>query len=111
MAAGLRMLCAALAGLAIALPAAAQFPARPVKIVVGFPPGSTPDLVTRAVGERMGDDLGQAIVVENRPGAGSTIATEVVARSPADGYTLIVSGCSGDGMVYGFVMTGRPPFD
>ena len=111
MAASLRMLGAALAGLAIALPATAQFPARPVKIVVGFPPGSTPDLVARTVGERMGDDLGQPVVVENRPGAGSTIATEAVARSPADGYTLIVSGCSGDGIVYGFVMTGRTPFD
>jgi tripartite-type tricarboxylate transporter receptor subunit TctC len=101
----------AVAAMAIALPAVAQFPARPVKIVVGFPPGSTPDLVTRTVGERMGEDLGQPVVVENRPGAGSTIATEAVARSPADGYTLIVSGCSGDGIVYGFVMTGRPPLD
>ena len=91
--------------------AAAQFPARPVKIVVGFPPGSTPDLVTRTVAERMGAGLGQTVVVENRPGAGSTIATEIVARSTADGYTLIVSGCSGDGIVYGFVMTGRAPFD
>jgi tripartite-type tricarboxylate transporter receptor subunit TctC len=106
-----RTIGAALAGLAIALPAAAQYPVRPVKIVVGFPPGSTPDLVSRAVAERMADDLGQAVIVENRPGAGSTIATEAVARSPADGYTLIVSGCSGDGIVYGFVMTGRPPFD
>ena len=106
-----RTIGAALAGLAIALPAAAQYPVLPVKIVVGFPPGSTPDLVSRTVAERMADDLGQAVIVENRPGAGSTIATEAVARSPADGYTLIVSGCSGDGIVYGFVMTGRPPLD
>ena len=106
-----RTIGAALAGLAIALPAAAQYPVLPVKIVVGFPPGSTPDLVSRTVAERMADDLGQAVIVENRPGAGSTIATEAVARSPADGYTLIVSGCSADGIVYGFVMTGRPPLD
>jgi tripartite-type tricarboxylate transporter receptor subunit TctC len=106
-----RTIGATLAGLAIAVPAAAQYPVRPVKIVVGFPPGSTPDLVSRAVAERMADDLGQAVIIENRPGAGSTIATETVARSPADGYTLIVSGCSGDGIVYGFVMTGRPPLD
>jgi tripartite-type tricarboxylate transporter receptor subunit TctC len=106
-----RILGAALAGLAIAAPAPAQFPARPVKIVVGFPPGSTPDLVTRTLAERIGADLGQPVVVENRPGAGSTIATEAVARSPADGHTLIVSGCSADGIVYGFVMTGRAPFD
>jgi tripartite-type tricarboxylate transporter receptor subunit TctC len=107
----LRLLGAALAAAAIAAPATGQFPTRPVRIVVGFPPGSTPDLVTRTVAERMGADLGQPVVVENRPGAGSTIATEAVARAPADGYTLIVSGCSGDGIVYGFVMTGRVPFD
>lgn len=106
-----RMLGTLLAAVAIATPAAGQFPVRPVRIVVGFPPGSTPDLVTRAVAERMGPDLGQPVVLENRPGAGSTIATEAVARAPADGYTLIVSGCSGDGIVYGFVMTGRVPFD
>lgn len=107
----LHLLGTAIAAAAIAAPAVAQFPARPVKIVVGFPPGSTPDLVTRMVAERMGPDLGQPLIVENRPGAGSTIATEAVARAPADGYTLIVSGCSGDGIVYGFVMTGRAPFD
>jgi tripartite-type tricarboxylate transporter receptor subunit TctC len=107
----LRLLGAVLAAAAIAAPVAAQFPARPVKIVVGVPPGSTPDLVARTVAERMGPELGQPVVVENRPGAGSTIATETVARAPADGYTLIVSGCSGDGIVYGFVMTGRVPFD
>jgi tripartite-type tricarboxylate transporter receptor subunit TctC len=105
------IIAAALAVATIAAAAAEQFPSRPVKIVVGFPPGSTPDLVTRAVAERMGPALGQSVVVENRPGAGSTIATETVARSPADGHTLIVSGCSGDGIVYGFVMTGRTPFD
>jgi tripartite-type tricarboxylate transporter receptor subunit TctC len=107
----LHVLAAATVAAAMAAPVAAQYPVRPVKIVVGFPPGSTPDLVARAVGERMGADLGQPVLVENRPGAGSTIATETVARAPADGYTLIVSGCSGDGIVYGFVMTGRAPFD
>jgi tripartite-type tricarboxylate transporter receptor subunit TctC len=107
----LRTLGALLAALAIASPAAAQFPTRPVKIMLGFPPGSTPDLVTRTVAERMGPDLGQPVVIENRPGAGGTIATEAVARSPADGYTLMVDGCSAAGTVYAFVMTGRVPFD
>ena len=64
------MFAAALAVATITGTAAAQFPARPVKIVVGFPPGSTPDLVTRTVAERMGAGLGQTVVVENRPGAG-----------------------------------------
>ena len=59
----------------------------------------------------MTEDLGRPVLVENRPGAGGTIATEAVARAPADGYTLTVSGCSADGIVYGFVMSGRPPLD
>jgi tripartite-type tricarboxylate transporter receptor subunit TctC len=90
---------------------AQPFPAKPLRILVGFPAGSTPDVVTRTVSEKMTEDLARQIVVENRPGAGGTIATEAAARSQPDGYTLLVSGCSADGIVYGFVMTGRPPLD
>ena len=59
----------------------------------------------------MGEDLRQPVLVENRPGAGGTIATEAVARAPADGYTLNVDGCSAAGIVYAFLMTERPPLD
>jgi tripartite-type tricarboxylate transporter receptor subunit TctC len=59
----------------------------------------------------MGEDLGQFVIVENRPGAGQTIATQAVARATANGYTLIVDGCSAAGIVYAFVMTDRPPLD
>jgi tripartite-type tricarboxylate transporter receptor subunit TctC len=59
----------------------------------------------------MATELGQPVVIENRTGAGGTIASEAVARATADGHTLTVSGCSADGIVYAFVMTNRPPLD
>ncbi len=90
---------------------AQTFPVKPIRIVLGFPLSSAPDIVTRLLAEKMGEDLGQTVLVENRPGAGGTIAVEAVARAPADGYTLNVDGCSAAGIVYGFVMTGRPPLD
>ena len=67
------------------------FPNRPVKIVVSFPPGTTPDTVTRVVAPKLQEALGQPVIVENRPGAGGNVAAEAVAKSPADGYTLLVS--------------------
>jgi tripartite-type tricarboxylate transporter receptor subunit TctC len=70
---------------------AQAWPTRPVKMVVSFPPGTTPDTVARVVAPRMQEALGQPVVVENRAGAGGNIAAEAVAKSPADGYTLLVS--------------------
>jgi tripartite-type tricarboxylate transporter receptor subunit TctC len=66
------------------------FPARPVRIVVGFPPGGVGDIVARLMGQWLSERLGQPFVIENRPGAGSNIATEAVVRAPADGYTLLL---------------------
>jgi tripartite-type tricarboxylate transporter receptor subunit TctC len=68
-----------------------DYPTRPVRVVIGFGPGAVADLAARAVGARMSQILGQQIVVENRPGAGSSIAAEYVARAPKDGYTLLMA--------------------
>jgi tripartite-type tricarboxylate transporter receptor subunit TctC len=90
---------------------AQHFPSRPVRAILGFPPGSTIDIVSRALAERMADDLGQPVLVDNRPGAGGTIASQAVARAAPDGYTVMVSGCSADAIVYWFIMNDRTPMD
>ena len=69
---------------------AQDYPTRPVRIVVGFPPGAAGDLISRALSAHLGNSLGQQFVVENRPGASSNIATEYAARAPKDGYTLFL---------------------
>ncbi|HEY3641341.1 MAG TPA: tripartite tricarboxylate transporter substrate binding protein [Xanthobacteraceae bacterium] len=87
-----------LAAGAAALPAVSRFawaeayPTRPVHIIVGFAAGQAIDILVRLVGQWLSERLGQPFVVENRPGAGGNIATEVVVRSPADGYTLLAVG-------------------
>lgn len=70
---------------------AQSYPARPVRIVVGFPPGSTPDIVARIIGQPLSERLGQQFVVEGRPGGGTNIATEAVVRAAPDGYTLLMA--------------------
>ncbi len=72
--------------------AAADWPQRPVRVIVGFTPGSAPDIVARQMGQWLSERLGQQFLVENRPGAGGNIGTEVVVRAPADGYTLLLVG-------------------
>src|SRR5690554_6243137 len=79
-------LCAGALGFTPA--ASAQYPEQPIRMIVGFSAGGTTDVVARIVGKEIGDLLGQPVVVENRPGAGSNIATDMVARAAPDGYTI-----------------------
>lgn len=69
--------------------AAEAYPSRPLTIVVPYPPGGTTDLVARQFGERLGRELGQTVIVENKPGGGTNIGAEAVARAKPDGYTLL----------------------
>ncbi|WP_372622373.1 Bug family tripartite tricarboxylate transporter substrate binding protein [Falsiroseomonas sp.] len=87
------LLAATAAAAVLARPALAQgsFPDRPVRLVVGFTPGGATDISARAIAPKMGEVLGQPVVVENRPGAGSNLASEIVARSPADGHTILLA--------------------
>ena len=83
------IIIAALAIAAQPLAAEETYPTRPVRLIVGFAAGSSGDVAARLVGHKLGDLLGQTIIVENRPGASSMLATDYVARSPKDGYTLL----------------------
>ena len=69
----------------------AQWPAKPIKWVVPFPPGGAMDVIARTLGEKAGRTLGQPFVIENRPGAGGNIGADAVAKSPADGYTIMIT--------------------
>jgi tripartite-type tricarboxylate transporter receptor subunit TctC len=85
-----------LAGAACALPVAAQpnYPTRPIRLVVPYPPGGVSDAIARALGERLTAQMGQPVVVENKAGASGTIGIDAVAKSLADGYTLAFSAIS-----------------
>ena len=83
-----------------AMAAAQPWPAKPVKIVVPFPAGGATDVVARLLGQKLGDAWGQPVVIENRSGAGGNIGAEAVAKSPPDGYTLL--------MTSGSIVTANP---
>src|SRR5215831_5190322 len=89
-----------LAAGAAALPAISRFawaqayPSRPVRIIVGFPAGLGPDITARLIAQLLSERFGQSFIVDNRPGAGSNIGTEIVVRAPADGYTLLLMTAS-----------------
>jgi len=96
--------CAAAAGVW-----AQAYPSKPIRIVVGFPPGGGNDIIARLIGAKMQEAWGQSVVIDNRPGAASIIAAEHVAKSAPDGYTLLVNGTSG--MSVNPVLYTKLPYD
>ncbi len=85
------------------------YPSKPARLVVGFPPGGANDILGRLVGAKLQERLGQSFVVENKPGANAIIATEFVAKSPPDGYTLLI-GASG-AMTFNPGLYDKLPYD
>lgn len=86
--------------LAVAAPVGAQgFATKPIRMIVGFAPGGTNDILARIIAQRMGENLGQSIVVENRPGATGIIGSEIVAKAPPDGHTLLLGSTGSQAIV------------
>ncbi|MBI2294613.1 MAG: tripartite tricarboxylate transporter substrate binding protein, partial [Betaproteobacteria bacterium] len=102
------MLCGALA--AAAMPAAAQqYPTRPVRFVVPFSPGGSTDTLSRTIGVKLADALGQQVVVDNRPGGNGDIGMLIVAKAPPDGHTIVLGYIANLGI--GPSLYARLPFD
>jgi len=85
----------------------AKYPTRPIHIIVGFAAGGGNDIIARIFGQKLSENLGQPVIVENKPGGGAIVATEYVAKSPPDGYTLLMSasGLSINPAVYASCLT------
>ena len=81
-------------GLGLAPAAAQTYPTKPIKMIVPYTPGSPVDVLARVVTQQLSARLGQPIIIDNRPGAGTTIGTKVAADSPPDGYTLLIAATS-----------------
>lgn len=90
----MRLLAALVAGLVSLAAPAQDYPQKPIRFVVPFPPGGATDALARLIGERMTESWKQQVVIDNRAGAGGNIAAEIVAKSPGDGYTMIIVGLS-----------------
>src|SRR5262245_6478189 len=98
-------------GLAAAAPAFAQaqkFPSKPIRLVVAFTPGRTTDVLARMIAPGMTEAWGQPIVIENRPGAGGTLAATIVAKAAPDGYTLLATSAS---LAINAALTGNAQYD
>lgn len=85
-----------------------DYPSKPVRVIVGFPPGGGNDIMARLLGAKLQEAWGQPVIIENKPGAASNIATEYVAKAPSDGYTLLFNAA---GMVINPAMFAAIPFD
>ena len=106
----MRQMLVALALAVIAASAAAQapYPNRPIRLVVPFAPGGATDILARGIGQKLAERLGQGVVIDNKPGAGTTIGADFVAKAPADGYTLLFAPTP---FAISQVMMARLPYD
>jgi tripartite-type tricarboxylate transporter receptor subunit TctC len=95
---GCRILVAVALALSAAGAAAQQFPTKPLRLIVPYPPGGGNDTISRLVGQKMQESWGQQVLVDNRPGAGTTIGTALAARAAPDGYTFMISSVAGHAM-------------
>lgn len=95
--------------LAVGAVLADTYPAKPIQLVVPFPPGGATDVIGRLVGKKLGERLGQAVVIDNRAGAGTVIGAGFVASAPADGYTLLIS--SGSTFTINPAIHSKLPYD
>ena len=104
----LRLLACALTALAPLAHAADSYPSHPIKLLVGFPPGGAVDVVARTLGQQLAADLGQPVVVENKPGASTNIAVRMLIDAAPDGYTLMLTANS---LASNMALFNPPPFD
>jgi tripartite-type tricarboxylate transporter receptor subunit TctC len=91
------------------LASAQPYPTRPIRLIIPYPPGGPTDFVGRTIGQKLAPFLGQQVVVDNRPGAGTIIGTELVARATPDGYTLLFG--TGGGTFLAPLMLPKVPYD
>ena len=105
----LALALAAVGGLSFCTPAFAQYPAKPIRFIVGFPPGGSADPTTRIIGQALSEQMGQPVVVDNRPGADSALAAEQMTRIAPDGYTIMFA--SNSAMTAAVALRKTPPYD
>src|ERR1700704_3155029 len=98
----------ALASAAVAQEDPAKYPMKPIHIIVGFTAGGGNDIIARVYGQKLSESLGQPVIIENKPGGGAIVATEYVARSAPDGYTLLVGA---SGMAINPALYAKLPYD
>jgi tripartite-type tricarboxylate transporter receptor subunit TctC len=96
------------AGAAFAQPAAPAWPARPLRMIIGFAPGGPTDIVARVVAQRLSEQIGQTVVVDNKPGAGGNLAADLAAKAPADGHTLFYNTSA---ITIAPALYGKVPYD
>jgi tripartite-type tricarboxylate transporter receptor subunit TctC len=100
---------AAVGGLSFCTPSFAQYPAKPIRFIVGFPPGGSADPTTRIIGQALSEQIGQPVIVDNRPGADSALAAEQMTRIAPDGYTIMFA--SNSAMTAPVALRKSPPYD